>query len=312
MNDKKQNNMLILVQDAAELRMCQHLYLRGNFRQEMFFDKVDLINVWNRLWLSAKATGVIILSVVILNNHLHITAIFQSNEQRKRFKKHFRMSITQYHNIRYQVHGTLGTRDFKHGILKGCEDLEDCICYHIRNILHHGISTDIMNYTFSTARYIFDLQLDSQKGIYTRENLPANLAKAYLPIRVQLPKEWQMTREGLIVPPKEVFRRDMVETLFNGSREEYLEKLEQKTMREADDIDEPCTDTAPLRLCKDQEIVEYVKRNCRIPIPSMNPNQKMEAIHQIIEEYPNVKRRLLSRIFSIPNSTLVYRLKRWR
>lgn len=271
----------------------------------MFYDKVDKINVWNRLWLSAKATGAIIISAIILGNHLHLTVLFLDDEQRKKFKAHFRLSITQYHNLRYKVHGTLGTRHFNHSILKDIDDIRDCVCYHIRNVIHHGISKNYLKYPFSTARYVFDLAPDSQKETYTKDTLPPNLASAYLPAREQLPQGWKMTHEGMIIPPPEVFRSDIVETLF-GTRDEYLKALSQRTSRESDDPD--WTNAGDLRLAKDQEIVEYIQHNFRIPIPSMNPNQKTEAIRQIISENPKVSKRLLSRLFGIPRSTLLYRL----
>ena len=291
--------------------MYQHLYLRGNFQQDMFFDKVDMINVWNRLWLSAYATGILILSAVILNNHFHITCIFHDEDQRTRFKRHFRLSITQYHNRRYQVKGTLGTRTLKHADLKDKEDLKDCICYHIRNVLHHGITNNYLDYPYSTARYAFDLATENQQGFYTSKTLPDNLARAYLPAREKLQKGWMMTREGLIVPPTTVFRADIVEKIFDGTREDYLEALTHRTTREAGDTgpeDGFHTDANDSRLY-DEQLSEFVKENCRIPIPSMSEGQKMEAIYQILEQFPKANRRLLSRLFGIPPTTLDYRIK---
>ncbi len=294
--------------------MCEHLYLRGNFKQDMFFDKVDMVNVWNRLWLSAEATDTQILSVQILNNHFHFNGIFRSKEQRSDFKHHFRLSITQYHNRRYEVHGTLGTRTLKHSPLRNPEDIKDCICYHLRNVLHHGITSNYLDYPYSTARFVFDMALASQKGFYTRETLPPNLARAYLPARERLPKGWMMTREGLIVPPTGVFRADLVEELFDGSRDVYLEALSHRTTREAADTgpeDGFRTPASDSRMCQtpDEQVVEFVKENCRVPIPAMSGGQKMAAIYQIVEQLPEVSQRLLSRLFGIPNSTLTYRLK---
>ena len=291
-------------------RMYQHLYLRGNFKQEMFFDKVDMINVWNRLWLSAEATGTQILSAEILNNHFHLTGIFRDEDQRTRFKRHFRLSITQYHNRRYDVHGTLGTRTLKHAELKDLEDIKDCICYHLRNVLHHGISANYLDYPYSTARYVFDLASADQQGFYTSENLPENLARAYLPARVQLPKGWMMTREGLIVPPDSVFRKDLVEELFAGSRDTYLETLSHRTTREADDTgpEDGFRTNANDSRVYDEQIVEFVKENCRVPIPTMSEGQKMAAIYQIVEQFSRVNQRLLARLFGIPPTTLAYRL----
>ncbi len=303
------------ISDACHSRKCQHLYLRGNFQQDMFYDTFDKTNIWNRLWLSARATGIQILSVIILNNHLHINGIFPTEAQRTNFKHHFRLSITQYHNRRYQVHGTLGTRTFKHGILKDIDDVKDCICYHIRNILHHGISQNYLDYPFSSARFVFDLATDIQKGIYTRHNIPASLARAYLPIREQLPEGWKMNPQGLIIPPPEIFPRNIVEALFI-CRNKYLETLTRRTSRESSDLDDSGTNTANTSHSRkvpttDEQIVDFIKGNSRIPIPSMNSNQKMESILQILEEYPKANIRLLTRIFGIPYSTLRYRLKSW-
>ena len=305
MEDKK------LRTDANDSRLYQHLYLRGNFKQEMFYDKVDMINVWNRLWLSAEATGTQILSAEILNNHFHINGIFRDEDQRTRFKRHFRLSITQYHNRRYEVSGTLGTRTLKHAALKDLEDIRDCICYHIRNVLHHGITSNYLDYPYSTVRYVFDLASEKQQGFYTRETLHPNLAHAYLPARVQLPKGWLMTREGLIVPPTGVFRADFVEELFDGSRDIYLETLSHRTTREAADTgpEDGFRTNANHSRVYDEQVVEFVKKNCRVPIPSMSEGQKMAAIYQIVEQFPEVNQRLLSRLFGIPNTTLAYRLK---
>lgn len=300
--------------DANDSRSAQHLYLRGNFQQDMFFDKVDMINVWNRLWLSAEATQTEILSAEILNNHLHITGIFQDQDHRTRFKRHFRLSITQYHNRRYQVHGTLGTRTLKHAVLYNSDDIKDCICYHIRNVLHHGIRKNFIDYEYSTARYVFGMERKNQHGFYDAENLPENLAHAYLPARVQLPEGWMMTHGGQIVPPHGVFRSDIVESLFGNSREEYLKFLSQRTRREANDTDfnESCADANDSCSAQtpDEIVVEYVKNEMRSQIPSMNFDQMITAIDLVRKKYPKIGYRTLERTFGIPASTIRYHIKK--
>lgn len=301
--------------DTRDVNICQHLYLRGNFKQDMFYDKVDMINVWNRLWLSAEATKTQILSAVVMNNHLHLSCCFKDIKHRSNFKHHFRLSATQYHNRRYDVHGTLGTRTLKHASLKDEDDIKDCICYHIRNVLHHGISSNYLDYAYSTARCVFDLFNEKQQGFYTHENLPDKLDRAYLPVRVHLPKGWKMTREGMIIPPAGVFRADVVENLFNNSREKYLEVLTQRTTRETEDSDSDGigTNASHSRIVpsKDEQVVEFIKTTFQIPIPAMNNEQKMAAIYRVIEQYPKISKRLLARIFGIPKSTLERRLQRW-
>ena len=236
MNKNSSSDLSFFVQNASDSRVYEHIYLRGNHKQDMFHDKVDKINVWNRYWLSAKATGTEVVSMTLLDSHLHGNNRFKQERQDSKFMHHFRLSITQYYNNRYEVRGMLGTRRFGRAVLRDLEDLKDCICYHIRNILHHGISQDYLNYPFSTALFVFGLSKIDPATCYTVETLPPNLARAYLPAREKLPKGWLMTREGMIVPPPEVFRADIVEALF-GSREEYLETLSHRTTREAGDPD---------------------------------------------------------------------------
>jgi len=298
---------------ASDSRVFEHLYLRGNFKHDMFYDKVDCINAWNRIMLSAMATGVIILSVVILNNHFHITVIVKDLDQLAQFKHHLRLSITQYHNFRYKVRGTLGTRTLKNAALKDEDDVADCVCYHARNVLHHGLRKDFMDYPFSTVRWVFGLENDSQKGVYNRDSLPGNLERAYLPARVQLPKGWWVTRDGMIVPPETVFKRGLIESLFHGSKEIYLERLSQQTAREEANQDEPvfekyASDSRNFR-SPDERVAEFVSSNCHLPIPSMTDAQKMEAITLVLKEFPSAKLSWLSRLFGIPYTTLYYRLR---
>ena len=60
----------------------------------------------------------------------------------------------------------------------------------------------------------------------------------------------------------------------------------------------------------DGQVVEFVKENCRVPIPTMSEGQKMAAIYQVVEQFPRVNQRLLARLFGIPPTTLAYRLKK--
>lgn len=304
----------IVAQNASDSRLSKHLFLRGNHQQDMFHDKVDKINVWNRLWLSSKATGVEILSATILDNHLHLTALLRYEAQDTAFMHHFRLSITQYYNRRYALKGMLGTRKFGRGTLSDTEDLADCICYHIRNVMHHNISSNYMDYPFSTARYSFGLVSEEQRGHYTSKTLPENLAHAYLPVREKLPEGWTVTSEGLIVPPERIFRSDIVEELFGYSRENYLETLTHRTMREDNDEDGPCAKREWLASAQtlDETVVEFVNNRSQTPLPAMSFKQKIEVVAKVREEFPKISYKSLERIFGIPASTIRYYIKKLR
>ena len=304
----------IVAQNASNSRVCKHLYLRGNHQQDMFHDKVDKINVWNRLWLSAKAIGVEILSVEILDNHLHLIVLLRYEGQETEFMHHFRLSITQYYNRRYALKGMLGTRKFGRATIFDAENLKDCICYHIRNVLHHGISNNYLDYPFSTARYAFGLISPKQRGHYTSETLPDNLAHTYLPIREKLPEGWTVTSEGLIVPPERIFRSDLVEELFGSSREKYLKTLTHRTTREANDEDEPCAKRESLASAQtpDETVVEFIKRESQIPLPTMSFKQKIESATNVRSEFSKISYKTLERILGIPASTIRYNIKKLR
>ena len=306
------NSTKNIAQYASDSRPRKHLYLRGNHQQDMFHDKVDKINVWNRLWLSAKATGVEIFSVAILDNHMHLAIQLRYDGQETDFMHHFRLSITQYYNRRYALKGMLGTRKFGRATLYDAEDLKDSVCYHIRNVLHHGISSNYLDYPFSTARYAFGLISKEQRGHYTSKTLPENLAHAYLPVREKLPEGWTVTSEGLIVPPERVFRSDIVEELFGGSREKYLGALTHRTSREANDEDEPCAKRESLASAQtlDETVVEFVKKKSPVPLPAMSFMKKIEILGYVRKEFPKVGYRSLERIFGIPASTIRYYIKK--
>lgn len=293
-----------------ENKCVKHLFLRGNFQQDVFFDEEDKINVWNRLWLSAYATGTQILSFVILDNHLHITALLKDKDHDSKFMHHFRLSITQYHNRRYHVKGTVGTRHFSRAVLRGRLDIMDCICYHIRNVLHHGIASDFIIYPFSTAKFVYKWSDANLVPYYNTKTLPRSLSKTYLPKTVTLPDNWTMTKNCMIIPPTNVFRADILQTLF-GDKENYMEILSHKTRREAADVDDPENGKSASD-SSDSILVDFIKQNCNIPIPSMTKQQRLEAIAQVKSDFPSTTLHTLERIFAIPSTTIHRFLKKWK
>lgn len=287
-----------------------HVYLRGNFKNDMFYNQDDKINVWNRLWLAALSTGTQILSAVILDNHLHINVIQSDDAGVSDFMHFFRLSITQYHNHRYHVQGTLGTRTFGRAPLKGNEDIKDCICYHARNTLHHKVFSNFMDYPFCTARWVFGLMNIDPDSCYNCKSLPSKVRKKYMPHRRYLPVGWLMTQQGMIVPPVSVLRADLVEELF-GTLSHYIVELSHVTRREKDgqDTPEPSNVSRLTRETMDNTIAEYVAAHFKTPVPCMDTEQKIRAIEHLMTVFPKAGKCTLARVFNIPRSTLLHWLK---
>jgi len=293
----------------------KHIYIRGNYRQDLFYDKVDNINAWNRIWLSAKVAGVEILAVEILSNHIHICIRIRTAVGHlwvSEFIHHLRMSLSWYFNHRYDVHGSFGSRKYGCGKVEEItvdngEDLKDLIRYIIRNVKHHGVTEEYQKWPFSTFRHVFGLFDESD--IYQRDCIPNNLLKAYLPASCKLPKNWTMTKEGMIVPPPDVFPRKDIETLFRDVRT-YLKECNTATSREKECEGEEqerrlgCG-TSSSRIT-DQEIIDFIGLRTSTPIVSMDRQQLVNQIHATHKAFPQVSLRQLSRIFQVPAGTIYY------
>lgn len=290
----------------------KHLYIRGNYRQDILFDKIDFTNAWNRIWLSALAKNVDILAVEILSNHIHIIVRTKlGGPQLFQFVHHLRMSLSYYFNRRYDVHGSLGSRRYGSATVTPIEadageDLRDLICYIHRNVKHHGIRDDYQNWPYSTFRALFGLSEDQET--YTGEAIPKELLKAYTPASCPIPDTWSMTAQGLIVPPPEIYPREEIEKLFAGLAP-YLQASNTPTRRESNDAPHEEKIGRKSQKISDQQIMDYIQEHSLIPIISMSRDQCTLAAKAVKRAFPKVSLRQLSRILHIPTTSLHYYLE---
>jgi len=302
-----------------------HLYIRGNYRQDIFFDKVDCVNAWNRIWLSANATGIEIFAVEILSNHLHICIRVHNRTTGdwtkpggpalSKFVHHLRMSLSLFFNHRYDVHGSLGSRRYGSTPVvaideDGGDDLCDLIRYIIRNVTHHKVTDNYREWQFSTFGFAFDI-IDTS-DCYTGGNIPDNLRKAYFPSSCIIPQDWTISRDGIIIPPQGIFPKEDIEKLF-FSKSFYLKACDTPTRRERaseGEKNERMLEFVPVKRISDQEIIDFIGNHSLIPIISMNNKQIKEAIKTIKAEMTKVSLRQLARIFHIPASTIGFWLKK--
>lgn len=296
------------------MKKYHHLYLRGNYRDDIFFDKVDFMNAWNRIWIAAFETGVKIMSVELLSNHFHVVIQIVDDKQVSEFVHYYRMSLSAYFNRRYDVSGSLGSRRYGKGNIcdpmdDAGEDLRDAICYTLRNVAHHGITRNYRDWEFSTYKFVYDLADDME--IATLRSLPPNILRAYYPGKYEQHLNWLSTLTGMLIPPPSVFLRQEVEKLF-ADKAAYESKVAEVTRRESKpDASESKLghETLPSeKSVSDQDIMDYIIANSRVSIVQMNRTQKQAASIACMEEFPNLSLRQLSRILRVPVSTIAY----WR
>jgi len=303
------------------MKTTKHIFIRGNYRQDIFFDTIDFICAWNRIIISAFAVGVEILAIEILANHLHICIRYESDEVRSgtggpclsKFMHYLRMSLSLYFNYRYKVHGSLGSRRYGSANVvdiddDGGEDLRDLIRYIVRNVTHHGISANYREWKFGTFQFVFGIFDGSD--CYVGSDIPDNLRKAYLPMKFIIPKNWAMTKSGMIVPPADVFPREDIEKLFI-SKSYYLKACDTPTVREREDQGEMHERklgyvSSAAAKPTDQQLMDYIAERSLIPIVSMNRDQCITAIKTILRAYPKTTLAQLSRIFHTPKTTIQY------
>lgn len=296
-----------------------HVYLRGNRREDLFYDQTDFRCVWNRMWLAAYYTETKILAAELLTNHLHIIlkvpAKVDCEPGEIKFMHYFRMSMTHYINRRYEVGGSLGSRSFGRSILADViddngEDLRDAICYTLRNVKHHNIIEEFRKWTWSTVNFAFGL--DTRKSYYVSPNIPQNILKRILPYGKDLPKNWKVTTDYIIIPDDTVFDREFVEELFK-SKDNYQSTLDNTTLRELrhDNEDDAYKRKITKRI-QDLEIINYIQSISDAKILQMDTEQKYFAARQVCKLNPYVKTSQLSRILEVPYSTLKRKRTKWQ
>lgn len=300
-------------------RFFHHLYLRGNFQQDIFFDKDDFIQALNRLALSAEATDTKIWALEYLDNHYHLVV---ETPDKTAFMHYYRMSMSYYHKKKYGVGGMLGCRDYGSGSIvdpseDGGEDLKDAISYVLRNVKRHHVAEDFYNYPWSSVRLYFN-----EPKSFTP--IDPKKIQFYIPKSRDLPRGYRMDESGIILLQDYVQIKD-VEKLF-GSKQKFHEYLSAPSRREQEALakEKTAEQKREKRLDKaskehyakvqDTEISQFITAELDLmatysriapkTIRQMTKNEKKEMAINVIRRFQHCGLRQLSRILCIPTSTL--------
>lgn len=290
-----------------------HLYLRGNNHQSIFYESSDYIQIMNRLAIAAHKTNTSLLASTFLSNHFHLVA-YTSNPGA--FMHYFRISFSYFFNKKYNSIGNVGTRKYGRRLIidpeiDGGDDLKDVISYVLRNPFWHSIETNFRKYPWSTVRLYYN-EPSSQKQI------DSSLVQFFLPGRISLPGNYIMHENGLISPYC-YHDTSFVEKLF-GSYDNFIEHTNAPSNIEIKSIASKGAENGKKKpnvynevLNSDIMISEYIM-NTLLPdigktIPELGHNEKLIIAKMAHHKFPEAYRRQLSRILSIPETTLRRHLK---
>lgn len=296
--------------------MIKHIFVRGNYRDDLFFDQIDLVNAWNRVWLSAESTGTKILAVEILSNHFHICAKFDGSSEKANvtcFMRHLRMSLSSYFNRRHRVKGSFGNRLYGIGhvldpCIDGGSDLRDLICYIHRNVVHHKLLSEYRDWKYSTFCHLYGMFSDL-KSCYSSANLPKSMFRKFFPTWRDLPAGWAITRDGLVVPPEGIFLRAEVESLFGNILNFYRESDNRTRRERMGEANERKLESKRLRIAMmtDEQISEFILEETTLLPVEMDRKQRHNAVLRIKDKLQWVSAMQLSRVFGVPYGTI----RRW-
>ncbi len=207
----------------------------------MFRHNEDYIRGINCLCVAAYKAEASLLAYSFMSNHVHIGV---RCEDPKKFMKIFRYSYTKYFNQKYKRIGRLGENSFFQLEIEGHYHLLAALAYILRNPLHHGVSATPFGYEYSSISSIFSKEFGRKPNL---DILPKNKQYLYLPDRANLPSNYMMNIEGLILPESVIDVSD-VEHQFSSARHFmfYMNRLSNDAWKEEQLQDK--TASAPITL----------------------------------------------------------------
>lgn len=304
-----------------------HIYLKGNNSQNLVYRSDEFIQIINRMALAAHAKGVTIWAYTFLTNHLHILVQPQENaEQIIQFKHHFRMSLSHYYNTCNNSEGMVGCRKCiakQIHISRDLSEPKDIISYILRNPVRHNIiDLNPFDYKWSSIHYYFCKEknanplLQSLPEAFTLPDNSGQSVKKYIPGRAFLPDNWQITQSGLIHPGS-YLANEAIELLYKDHhtfKQAMFIPGERENANISRDTQQYASDNRrhPLSIKKQKEekildiqASEYICSQIgNAKIPSLSLDQKIRLAKEMKRIFPQITFVQLSRILTVPRSTL--------
>ena len=161
----------------------QHLILRGNNRQAIFYSDLDREFLLATLAESAAQYKVALHAYVLMDNHLHLLATPPSADALSRMMQSLGRRYVGWFNARHQRSGTLWEGRFRAGLIEGERHLLACMRYIELNPVRAGLCAEAAQWPWSSAAHHLGLArsaLITEHEMYWRlGNTPFEREHAY-------------------------------------------------------------------------------------------------------------------------------------
>jgi REP element-mobilizing transposase RayT len=279
--------------------MWFHISVQGNGGQSLFLRNRDILHAIDLLGVFSRYHNVEIIAYNILSNHLHL--ILECLSPTK-FVWGFRISYSKYYNNVYNSFGAIGRSRFTQGKIYDEQKLEEKITYVIRNATRHKVSEHPYCDSFSSVQYYFM----EERSTRINKNLTPAGKKCELSYSSQyIPEDYLLDSAGHIYPPS-FLQYKTVEKLFK-SYSNFIQKISNPTSQEIEENSKIIRIPSIVKindLVLSEMILEKIKPKTLI---SLSYREKMQLSVHFKKEYP-ISVRQLSRVFSIPESTMRRRI----
>lgn len=162
---------------------AQHVILRGNNRQAIFYSDLDRERMLATLAEVATQHRVGIHAYVLMDNHLHLLATPQTDDGLSRMMQALGRRYVAWFNVRHQRSGTLWEGRFRAGLVEGESHLLACMRYIELNPVRAGLCTAPEQWPWSSAAHHVGLRRDAlvveHESYWSLGNTPFEREHAY-------------------------------------------------------------------------------------------------------------------------------------
>jgi putative transposase len=138
----------------------QHVILRGNNRQAIFFSDHDREHMLATLAEVTSQSQVALHAYVLMDNHLHLLASPATAEGLSRMMQALGRRYVAWFNARHQRSGTLWEGRFRAGLVQGETYLLACMRYIELNPVRAGLCAQPEQWRWSSASHHLGLRRD--------------------------------------------------------------------------------------------------------------------------------------------------------
>lgn len=129
-----------------------HICIRGNRKQNVFYDNSDRYEFIDRMESSSKEHNTKILEFALMDNHVHILVLTPNLTS---FMKSLLISYVKWYNLKYSITGNLFERPFLSASKKKTEWVIETSLYILQNPVKANICIHPADYRWSSCRCHF-------------------------------------------------------------------------------------------------------------------------------------------------------------